>query len=68
MPGASGLEAISNIRARRSRARILVFTMHSEAVLVKAAFNAGASGYVTKSSGPPPSSTRSAASRAASGP
>ncbi len=52
MPGASGLEAIRNIRARDPRARILVFTMHSEAVLVKAAFNAGASGYVTKSSEP----------------
>src|SRR5437764_7003028 len=52
MPGASGLEAIRNIRARDPRARILVFTMHNEAVLVKAAFNAGASGFVTKSSEP----------------
>ena len=48
MPGASGLEAIRNIRARSPRARILVFTMHNEAVLVKAAFGAGASGFVTK--------------------
>ena len=52
MPGASGLEAIRNIRAREPRARILVFSMHSEAPLVKAAFNAGAGGYVTKSSEP----------------
>src|SRR6478609_970940 len=52
MPGASGLEAIRNIRARSPRARILVFSMHNEAVLVKAAFNAGASGFVTKSSEP----------------
>jgi two-component system, NarL family, invasion response regulator UvrY len=52
MPGASGLEAIRNIRARNPRARILVFTMHNEAALVKSAFNAGASGYVTKSSEP----------------
>jgi two-component system invasion response regulator UvrY len=52
MPGASGLEAIRNIRARDGRARILVFSMHSEAPLVKAAFNAGAGGYVTKSSEP----------------
>jgi DNA-binding NarL/FixJ family response regulator len=52
MPGASGLEAIRNIRARDGRARILVFSMHSEAALVKAAFNAGAGGYVTKSSEP----------------
>jgi len=52
MPGASGLEAIRNIRSRDSRARILVFSMHTETVLVKAAFDAGASGYVTKSNEP----------------
>src|SRR6201996_3201116 len=52
MKGASGLEAIRNIRARNRHARILVFSMHGEAALVKAAFNAGASGYVTKSSEP----------------
>src|ERR1700712_2377722 len=52
MPGASGLEAIRNIRMRNSRARILVFSMHTETVLVKAAFDAGASGYVTKSNAP----------------
>jgi two-component system, NarL family, invasion response regulator UvrY len=52
MKGASGLEAIRNIRARDERARILVFSMHSEAALVKTAFNAGASGFVTKSSEP----------------
>jgi two-component system, NarL family, invasion response regulator UvrY len=52
MKGASGLEAIRNIRARDRHAHILVFSMHSEAALVKAAFNAGASGYVTKSSEP----------------
>jgi len=52
MPGASGLEAIRNIHARDAAARILVFSMHGEAVQVKAAFNAGASGYVTKSSEP----------------
>jgi DNA-binding NarL/FixJ family response regulator len=52
MPGASGLEAIRNIRSRNSRARILVFSMHAEALLVKAAFDAGAGGYVTKSNEP----------------
>jgi len=52
MKGASGLEAIRNIRSRNGHARILVFSMHSEAALVKAAFTAGASGYVTKSSEP----------------
>lgn len=52
MPGASGLEAIRNIRSRNPHAHILVFSMHSEAAQVKAAFNAGASGFVTKSSEP----------------
>lgn len=52
MPGSSGLDAIRNIRLRGERARILVFSMHGEAPLVKAAFNAGAAGYVTKSSEP----------------
>jgi two-component system invasion response regulator UvrY len=52
MPGASGLEAIRNIRSRGSETRILVFSMHSEAALVKAAFGAGAGGYVTKGNEP----------------
>ena len=52
MKGASGLEAIRNIRSRDDRAGILVFSMHGEAALVKTAFNAGASGFVTKSSEP----------------
>jgi DNA-binding NarL/FixJ family response regulator len=52
MPGASGLEAIRNIRARSPEARILIFSMHSEAAQVKAAFGAGASGFVTKGSEP----------------
>jgi two-component system invasion response regulator UvrY len=52
MPGASGLEAIRNIKSRDVRARILVFSMHAEALLVRAAFDAGAGGYVTKSNEP----------------
>jgi two-component system, NarL family, invasion response regulator UvrY len=52
MPGASGLEAVRNIRLRNPHTRILIFSMHGEAVQVKAAFNAGANGYVTKSSEP----------------
>jgi DNA-binding NarL/FixJ family response regulator len=52
MPGASGLEAIRNIRSHTPRARILVFSMHTQAAQVKAAFNVGATGYVTKSSEP----------------
>jgi DNA-binding NarL/FixJ family response regulator len=52
MPGASGLEAVRNIRSRSHDAGILVFSMHNEAAQVKAAFKAGANGYVTKSSEP----------------
>ena len=52
MPGASGLEAVRNIRSRSRRAGILVFSMHNEPAQVKAAFKAGANGYVTKSSEP----------------
>jgi two-component system invasion response regulator UvrY len=52
MPGTSGLEAVRNIRSRNDRTGILVFSMHSEAAQVKAAFKSGANGYVTKSSEP----------------
>jgi len=52
MPGASGLEAVRNIRSRSRGAGILVFSMHNEPAQVKAAFKAGANGYVTKSSEP----------------
>jgi two-component system invasion response regulator UvrY len=52
MPGASGLEAVRNIRLRSRHAGILVFSMHNEPAQVKAAFKAGANGYVTKSSEP----------------
>lgn len=50
MPGSSGLEGIRRIRAFDGRARILVFTMHQSVAYALKAFEAGASGYVTKSS------------------
>jgi DNA-binding NarL/FixJ family response regulator len=52
MPGASGLEAVRHIRQWDRGARILVFTMHGGAAFALKAFEAGASGYVTKSSAP----------------
>ena len=52
LPGASGLEAIRHIRQRDKDAKILVFTMHLGAAFALKAFEAGASGYVTKSSEP----------------
>lgn len=52
MPGSSGLEAIRRIRAYDRKARILVFTMHEGLAFALKAFEAGAAGYVTKSSPP----------------
>ncbi len=50
LPGAGGLEAMRHIRQWDRRARILVFTMHGGAAFALKAFEAGAAGYVTKSS------------------
>ncbi len=52
MPGSSGLEAIRRIKAVDRKARILVFTMHDGLSYALKAFEAGALGYVTKSSPP----------------
>lgn len=50
--GASGIEAVRRIREFDKDARILVFTMHSGSAFALKAFEAGARGYVTKSSPP----------------
>lgn len=50
LPGASGVEAVRHIRQWDKNARILIFTMHGGAAFALKAFEAGASGYVTKSS------------------
>ncbi|HEY0292553.1 MAG TPA: response regulator transcription factor [Hansschlegelia sp.] len=52
LPGSSGLEAIRRIRGYDRKARILVFTMHDGLAFALKAFDAGAMGYVTKSSPP----------------
>lgn len=52
MPGQGGVEAIRHIRQRDTRARILVFSMHQSAAFAMKAMEAGARGYVTKSSPP----------------
>jgi len=52
MPGASGLEAMRHIRQWDPRARIVVSSMHCTAALALKAFEAGASGYVAKSTEP----------------
>ena len=52
MPGIGGLEAIRRIIARDTNAKILVFSMHEDTVFVEQALQAGAQGYLTKSSAP----------------
>jgi len=52
LPGPGGLEAVRHIRQWDRNARILVFTMHQAAAFALKAFEAGAAGYVTKSSAP----------------
>jgi two-component system invasion response regulator UvrY len=52
MPGMSGFEIIRRIVAREPTARILVFSMHEDAVRAERAIQLGARGYVTKSSAP----------------
>lgn len=50
LPGMGGLEAIRRIVARDANAKILVFSMHEDTIFVEQALQAGASGYITKSS------------------
>ena len=51
MPGIGGLEAIRRIKAYDEKARILVFSMHSNEIMIQRALEAGAMGYLTKQSG-----------------
>jgi len=46
--GLGGLELIRRIRADDLNVRILVFSMHSDPVIVARALQAGATGYVVK--------------------
>jgi len=46
--GLAGLPLIQRIKAHDPRARILVFSMHSDPVIVSRALKAGASGYLLK--------------------
>lgn len=52
LPGPGGLDAIRHIRQFHAVAKLLVFTMHQNPAYAVKAFEAGASGYVTKSSDP----------------
>lgn len=52
LPGPGGIEAIRHIRQWDRAARILVFSMHQAAAFAEKALEAGAMGYVTKTSDP----------------
>ena len=52
MPGGGGLELIRRVLQREPRARILVFSMHDSALLVRRAFDAGARGFLSKAGAP----------------
>jgi DNA-binding NarL/FixJ family response regulator len=52
LPGVSGVEATRRIVAREPAARVLVFSVHEDIVFASRALQAGARGYITKSSAP----------------
>lgn len=52
LPGAGGLDAVRQICEWDQQARILIFTMHLGAAFALKAFEAGALGYLTKTSEP----------------
>jgi DNA-binding NarL/FixJ family response regulator len=52
LPGASGLDAMRRMLQREPALRVLIFSMHGEAIFVSRAIQAGACGYITKSSAP----------------
>lgn len=47
----NGLELIKNLRAHSVDLKIIVFTMHAEAIYEERALRAGANGYITKEQG-----------------
>jgi DNA-binding NarL/FixJ family response regulator len=52
MPGLSGIEATRQLQVLAPRTRVLILSLHEEPEFVHAAFNAGACGYLSKSSAP----------------
>ncbi|MDZ7750301.1 MAG: response regulator transcription factor [Gammaproteobacteria bacterium] len=50
LPGMSGIDATRRICARDERARVLMLSVHDNALFAQRAFEAGALGYLTKSS------------------
>jgi DNA-binding NarL/FixJ family response regulator len=52
LPGLSGIEAMRKMLDHEPNTRVLIFSMHEEAIFAKRALQAGAFGYVTKASAP----------------
>lgn len=52
MEGIGGIETIRRIKASDKHAKILAFSMHDDTIFTTRAMQAGANGYVTKSSAP----------------
>ena len=52
LPGVSGIEGIRRMSAHTGGARVLVFSMHEDAIFARRALEAGAAGYITKASAP----------------
>jgi DNA-binding NarL/FixJ family response regulator len=52
MPGGGGLALLQRLHQRDPGARMLVFSMHDGALLVRQALEAGARGFLTKASAP----------------
>lgn len=52
MPGIGGFECIRRLLSRDNRCKILVFSIHDEAIYATRAIKAGAKGYITKNSAP----------------
>jgi two-component system, NarL family, invasion response regulator UvrY len=52
LPGASGIEAMRRMLMYKADARVLMFSMHEDAIFARRALQAGAFGYVTKASAP----------------
>ena len=52
LPGISGIEVMRRMLEHEPAARVLIFSMHDDVIFAKRALQAGAYGYVTKSSAP----------------
>jgi DNA-binding NarL/FixJ family response regulator len=50
MPGLNGIEAARRLKESNPEAKLIILTMHGDLSFVRAAFEAGASGYVLKQS------------------